>query len=63
MRILESLVAGNKSFEYINDLDDKVIIQKWHLESKQDTPLLFLFNLVVHDLNKFNMSEGNVYIN
>lgn len=25
MRILESLVAGNKSFEYINDLDDKLI--------------------------------------
>lgn len=24
------------------------------------TPLLFLFNLVIHDLNKFNMSEGNI---
>lgn len=21
-----------------------------------------LFNLVIHDLNKFNMSEGNIYI-
>lgn len=27
MRILESLVAGNKSFEYINDLDDKVLFK------------------------------------
>lgn len=35
MKILESLVAGNKSFEYINDLDDKVIIKKWHIKSKQ----------------------------
>lgn len=26
MMLLESIVAGNKSFEYINDLDDKVIM-------------------------------------
>lgn len=46
MRILESLVAGNKSFEYINDLDDKVIIQKWHIESKQkDYAHLYYFFL------------------